>query len=147
MTNGTMLARYKKTNVETAGRVELVIMCYEKAIQCLEQAKSLYQQKDFENKAKELKKALDIIDELKCSIDFEKGGDIARNLDGIYGYLTQSLLQADIKADLTAFDDAIRIMSDLKDAWKSIVTRSAETAMEGMTDQFASQQVSAGVAA
>lgn len=117
---GRMLARYQKTNVETAGKIDLVIMCYEKTIQFLHQAKICYQEKQFEEKGRALQKALDIISELKCSLDFEKGEQIAKNLDAIYNYLTGRLLQADTRRDLTAFDESIRIMGELKGAWEGL---------------------------
>lgn len=122
MTYGKLLGQYKKTNVETAGRLDLVVMCYEKAIEMLRQARDLYQEKQFEGKATKLKGAMEILNQLQCCLNFEKGGAIAKNLDAIYTYLTRRLLEGDIKKDLTALDEAIRILSDLKEAWQKIAS-------------------------
>lgn len=128
MTYGRMLAQYRKTDVETAGRLDLVIMCYENAIRFLKQAKGHYESNAFEEKARSLKKVLDIIAELKGALNIEKGQRIAVNLNAIYDYLLKSLLEGDIRRDLNAFESAIRIMAELKEAWETIASTSKEQA-------------------
>lgn len=128
MTYGRMLAQYRKTDVETAGRLDLVIMCYENAIRFLKQAKGHYESNAFEEKARALQKVLDIIGELKGALNIEKGQKIAINLNAIYDYLLRSLLEGDIRRDLNAFESAIRIMAELKEAWETIASRSKEEA-------------------
>jgi flagellar secretion chaperone FliS len=128
MTYGRMLAQYRKTDVETAGRLDLVVMCYENAIRFLKQARGHYESNAFEEKARALQKALDIIGELKGALNIEKGQKIAINLNAIYDYLLRSLLEGDIRRDLSAFESAIRIMAELKEAWETIASRSKEDA-------------------
>ncbi|MFC1821095.1 flagellar export chaperone FliS [Thermodesulfobacteriota bacterium] len=120
MKNGDALTHYQKTNIETSGKLELVIMCYEKAILFLHDAKHYFQEQQFEKKAKNLKRVLDIIYELRASLNFEKGDEIAANLAAIYGYLIRRLQDGDIKKDLSAFDETIEILSELKEAWENI---------------------------
>ena len=120
MVYGRVLNQYKRSNIETAGKLDLIIMCYERAIQLLAQVKDHIQEKEFAKKAHKFKKVLDIIDELQSCLDMEKGGKIARNLDSLYSYMTKRLLVGDIKKDLTAYDEGIRILSELKDAWQAI---------------------------
>ena len=124
MTYGKMMSQYQKTNVETASNIDLVIMCYEKCIQYLNQAKLHYEQKQYEQKAKKLQKAMDIICILQGGLDQEKGGQIAKNLDALYTYLNKRLLQGDLKRDLTCFDETIRIMDELRGAWEGIGSQS-----------------------
>jgi flagellar protein FliS len=126
MTYGRMLNQYQKTKVKTAGKMDMVILCYEKTIQFLVQARNAYEDGEFEKKAKAFKKAMDIIEELNGSLDFEKGGQIAKNLDAIYNYLQRRLLEGDVNKDLTAFDEAIRIMGELKEAWEAIGSESTD---------------------
>jgi flagellar secretion chaperone FliS len=128
MTYGRMLAQYRKTDVETAGRLDLVIMCYENAIRFLKQAKGHYESNAFEEKARALQKVIDIISELKGALNIEKGQKIAVNLNAIYDYLLRTLLEGDIRRDLNAFETAIRIMAELKEAWETIASRSKEEA-------------------
>ena len=128
MTYGRMLAQYRKTDVETAGRLDLVIMCYEHAIRFLKQAKGHYESHAFEEKARALQKALDIISQLKGALNIEEGQKIAVSLNAIYDYLISSLLEGDIRRDLNAFESAIKMMAELKEAWEAIASRSKEEA-------------------
>jgi flagellar secretion chaperone FliS len=124
MTYSKMLGQYKRVGVETAGTTELVVMCYEKALEMLRSAKRSFEEKEFEKKGKALKKALEVINTLQSTLDMEKGGQIAKNLEAIYIYLTRRLLEGDIRKDLTAFDEAVRILSELKEAWEAIASPS-----------------------
>jgi flagellar protein FliS len=123
MTYGKRFANYDRTSVETAGKVELIILCYDKAMQCLAQSKAHYQNKEYELKAHKLQKALEIINELQGCLDLEQGGQIAKNLDAIYTYITQRLLVGDIKGNFAAFDETIHILGELKDAWQAISSK------------------------
>lgn len=111
---------YKKTNVVTADPKKLVLMCYEGAIDNLKIAKEKYAQKDFEGKCNVINKTQDIINEMQCSLDFEKGGKIAENLNSLYNYMIKQILSADINQNMDTLDEVIGILSDLKSAWEQI---------------------------
>jgi len=115
-----VLSQYKRSSIETAGKLDLVIMCYEKVILLLTQIKEHAREKNVDKKVPKFKKVLDIINELQSSLDMEKGGEIARNLDSLYSYLTRRLIEGDIKKDLSVYDESIRILTELKEAWQTI---------------------------
>lgn len=120
MVYGKKLLEYQKTSIETSSGLELIIMCYDHAVRFLKQAKEHYKNHEYLKKGRNLQRALGIINELKCSLDFEKGEEIARNLDAIYNFLIKTLLKADIQRKLEDFDHAIGILEELKDAWEGI---------------------------
>jgi len=120
MVYGKLLSQYKRSNIETAGKLDLVIMCYEKVILLLTQIKEHVREKDIDKKVPKFKKVLDIINELQSSLDMEKGGQIARNLDSLYSYIIKRLLEGDIRKDLSVYDESIRILTELKEAWQTI---------------------------
>jgi len=122
MNYGRMMGQYERTRVESSSKEELVILCYEKAVQFLGQARQNLADREFEKKGIALNKALGIINELQSSLNFENGGQIAVNLDRIYGHVSKRLLTADYTMDLTIFDETIRILSDLKEAWDHIAS-------------------------
>ena len=119
------LNSYQQTNVFTANPARLVLLCFEGAVSALKLARDSYIAKEYEAKGKALKKTIDIIHELNASLDMQKGGDIAVNLRAIYIYLTQALTEADLKKDIEAFDNGIRILQELESAWKEITGRAA----------------------
>ena len=120
MVYGKVLSQYKKSSIETAGKLDLIIMCYEKAIQLLTQAKDHIRNNELAKKAHKVKKVLDIINELQGCLDMDNGGQIARNLDSLYSYMTKRLLVGDIRKDSSAYDETIRILSELNEAWQTI---------------------------
>jgi flagellar protein FliS len=78
---------YLENMVANANPVRLVIMLYEKAINCLENALEIGDTEDFDmqrSKYEEMGRALEIISVLDATLDMEKGGEIAKNLREIY---------------------------------------------------------------
>lgn len=111
---------YREANVLTANPLKLVLMCYDGAITSLKLAKEAYIRKDYESKAKALRKALDIIHELDASLDMNRGGEISKNLRGLYLFMTQSLIEADLNRDLKMFGRIIGLLRELESAWLAI---------------------------
>jgi len=111
---------YRRTNVITADPKRLVLMCYEGAIENLKIGKQRYIEKDYEGKGKAITKAQDIINELLCSLDFEKGGAIAKNLDSLYNYMSRRIIHADVNKDLSALNEVIGMLNELKSAWEEV---------------------------
>jgi flagellar protein FliS len=116
--NGTNA--YQQVSVSTADPVKLVIMCYDGAIGNLRLARDQYKNFAYEEKAKFLQKALDIISELEAALDLERGGKVAVNLKNLYQYVTRRLIEGDMKKDLRVFDEAIGILDELATAWREI---------------------------
>jgi flagellar protein FliS len=117
--NGTQ--SYRRTKVLTADPKRLVLMCYEGTIDSLKIGKQKIAQKDYEGKARALTKAQDIINELLCALDYEKGGSIAKNLDSLYNYMLRRIIHVDLKNDLRAVDEVIGMLTELKAAWEEIL--------------------------
>lgn len=122
MAYGKKSQHYNRTSIETAGKLDLVIMCYEKSIQLLTQAKNHYEKDEIEKKARKMQKALDIVTELQSCLDMEKGGEIARNLDSIYTYIIKRVLQGDLQKNYSIFDECVNILAELKSAWEEIAS-------------------------
>ncbi|MFH2043929.1 MAG: flagellar export chaperone FliS [Pseudomonadota bacterium] len=119
--NSNGIQAYRKTTVITADPGRLILMCYEGAIDQLKIAKIKYLENNYEAKCKALQKAMNIIDELLCSLDLEKGGSIALNLSDMYKYMNQKILLSDINKDPGGIDEVIGILSELLSAWEVII--------------------------
>jgi len=118
--HGKGIGAYQRTDVLTSEPKRLVMMCYDEAIRNLKIAKEKYLSGEYEAKGLALQKTLDIISELSCGLEFEKGGQIARNLQAIYNYMTRRLLTADAQVDLKGFDEVVHMLEELKGAWEAI---------------------------
>jgi flagellar protein FliS len=114
------LNTYRQTNCFTANPIKLVLMCYEEAIGSLKLARDSYVAKEYETKGKALQKTLDILHELNASLDMQKGGRVAVNLRALYMYMTQALIEADLKKNLPVFDQVVQMLVELESAWQEI---------------------------
>jgi flagellar protein FliS len=114
---------YLENMVANANPVRLVIMLYEKAINCLENALEIGNTEDFDvqkSKYEEMGRALEIISVLDAVLDMEKGGEIAKNLREIYRSLMDELTYQMLKEDKERLEKVIKILKNLKSAWEEV---------------------------
>jgi len=120
--NAHSVNAYKETRVKTAGRGRIIVMLYDEAIKQLDTATELLEQKtkqlDKVNNA--ITKAQDILAELMVSLDFEQGGEIARNLFRLYLYFNDELMEANLKKEVEPLRGVRRYLAELRAAWKQI---------------------------
>lgn len=120
------IGAYKQTRVTTASQSKLVVMLYDEAIKQLKIAVEYMENEDklkpsdISKINKCLNKVLDIIGELSISLDFERGGDIARNLYNLYTFFTNEIIQSNISKKVLNLREVIRLMLDLREAWNVI---------------------------
>ena len=57
---------------------------------------------------------------LRESLDFEKGGEVATNLDSLYAFSQKTLLQAVGKSNPDNLQTVLSIIKDLSSAWDEI---------------------------
>ena len=113
---------YLQNMVESASPIEHIIMLYDKAISCIEEAIKLFDQKDDFEKRKafihNIDRVYDIVSFLKTFLDMEKGGEIAKNLNQIYTIILNTLVKPDkTKDELIKISE---ILKDLKEAWEDV---------------------------
>ena len=115
---------YSNTAVESAvseaSPHKLVEMLYDGAIKNLNLGKIFLEQKNFEKKALHLNKALSIIAALQAGVDYEKGGEVAANLGGLYDYCYRTVFQASTRNDVVKIDEVIDLIKPIAEAWKQM---------------------------
>ena len=110
-----------ETGVTIASPNKLTIMLYEGAITSCILAIERIKSSDIQNKSALITKAIDIIQSgLAHSLNKEAGGEIANNLDALYTYMVQRLYAANIQNDITAIDEVVKLLVELKSAWEAI---------------------------
>ena len=96
-------------------------MLYEGAITSCILAIERIKSSDIQNKSVLITKAIDIIQSgLAHSLNKEAGGEIANNLDALYTYMVQRLYAANIQNDISAIDEVVKLLVELKGAWEAI---------------------------
>jgi len=127
------VAHYKRQDIQTATPGKLVVMLYDGALKHLDLAKSAYEQNDYESKVHAIGKCRAIVLELLGALDFDKGGDIAKNLQSVYLYTLGRLRDADMKKDTQALLETRHILADLREAWVTILKKGEPQQMLSQT--------------
>ncbi len=111
---------YKKSQVETASPIDLIIILYDRAIVLLDKAINEILEKNYEEKNTSLTKATDIVFELLTTLDNDKGGEIATSLSRLYNFVIREITNASTSLNTKELDNAKRILSELRKSWVSI---------------------------
>ena len=132
MAYSNALAAYRQTRIKTAGQGQLIIMLYDGAVKNLDSAMELIRSSEGERKpggieqiSKFVLKAQEIVTELMVSLDFEQGGEIAKNLFALYTWFNKELLEASISSDLERIASVRKMLESLRSAWLEVISKTA----------------------
>ncbi len=114
---------YKKATITTSSPGELILMLYNGLIRFLRHAKLALREKKIEDAHNYIIRSEDIIEALLSALDYEKGGDIAKNLSMLYDYAYWRLVEANAKKEESYIDEVIEIIEPLREAWKEIIKK------------------------
>ena len=111
---------YRQVETESRSPLELVVMLYDGALRFLGEAAEAAERKDIRARSRAVSRTLAIVAELQSTLDLEKGGAIADQLDDLYTYITSRLLDVAIKNDVTAIEETRKLLAPVRDAWSQI---------------------------
>ena len=111
---------YQTVQVTTTDRGRLLLMMYEGAIKFLRQSKAGLDTNDISKFCRFLSKAQAIIAELMNTLDFEKGGQIARDLDRLYDFMLFYLTEANLYRDGKRIVKTIGLLDTIYSAYEEI---------------------------
>ncbi len=103
-----------------ADKVELIQMLFDGLIESMVSAKGHIDRGSIEEKNKSLARAGRITIGLQSALDLEKGGDLARNLHELYGYVTRRLVFVNAYNDQAALDEILSLMREISQAWRDV---------------------------
>ena len=116
----TSVDQYRKSAVNSASPLQLVVMLYDGALRFMEGAKHAMAQEDLYRQNELCQKAQNIMVELMSCLDTTAGGEIAQSLLSLYTYSYDQLVEANINDDPEPIDRAIKVMSDLRESWAQL---------------------------
>jgi flagellar protein FliS len=113
--------QYKQTAVATASRGQVLIMLYEAAIQNVKKATICIEKNDLKGKGEAIGKAHDIVNELLNTLDFNIGGNIARDLERLYNFMTEQLVKANLENSVQILQTVQKLLETLLSGWRVAV--------------------------
>jgi len=115
--------------VDSATPQQLVVMLFNGARAAVAAAKAHLQRGDIEAKCKAISHAIAIIDGgLRASLDLSVGGALAQDLSGLYAYMGQRLLHANLSNDGDVLDEVAQLLAQLGGAWETIAAKPVSAA-------------------
>jgi flagellar protein FliS len=125
---------YKETRIRTAGPGQIIIMLYAEAVKQCDNALA-YLGQDYKKKPDLIEKinaamgrVQDVITELMASLDFESGGEIAKNLFSLYIFFNREIMEANIAKDAKRIKSVRDMLDDLRGAWVETVGKAGMSA-------------------
>jgi flagellar protein FliS len=115
------LGAYKKTSVETASKEQILLMLYQSAIKSCKKAIEAVENKQIATKGEQIGKLQDIVIELSNSLDFEVGGEVAKELSALYDYILYASTQANIKIKKEPLEGCLKVLNTLYAGWAEAI--------------------------
>lgn len=120
---------YQQVAVQTSSPAKLVVMLYEGAIRFLRQSVEAIQAKDLDRKRQSIDRAVAILQHLHETLDRDKGGQIAADLDRLYRYAISRVLDGSSKLDVAPLEEVTKLLTTLLSGWNEVVTKEQEHAV------------------
>lgn len=114
-----------ETAIESASPHRLIQMLMEGALGKIAAAKGYMERNEIRAKGDQIGSAISILEGLKTSLDHDKGGEIARNLEDLYVYMERRLIEANRENDPALLDEVSDLLREVKEAWDAIANHPA----------------------
>ena len=106
--------------IRTASPEMLIVKLYEGAMRFIRVARDAHGGNRLEERGNAISRTLAIIAELQQSLNMDAGGEISKNLDALYIFITDRLLEANVSGRVEALDEATKVLIELHAAWAEI---------------------------
>jgi flagellar secretion chaperone FliS len=127
--------RYQ-TASENSSKTRQVVMLYEGILKFLNNAKFAIRDNNIVERYNNIEKAVEIINGLQLSLDLEKGGEVAEQLNKFYNTMISKLCFVNIKNESEeSVEFIIQQFKPLKDAWEEVDRQHSAEQMENKQSQ------------
>lgn len=109
-----------QTGVQSASPHQLIAMLFSGAIDRVSAARGAIERGEVARKGELISRAIEIVDNLRASLDHEKGGDLSANLAALYDYMEQRLVEANLESDIDKLTEVGALLKEIQSAWDEI---------------------------
>jgi flagellar secretion chaperone FliS len=117
-------ARYRNvdvtTKIEGASPHRLVGILFEELLTSIASTVAATRSRDLSRRGETQSRSLAILQALDSSLDFEKGGEIAKLLASVYGEVRRLLLEGVRENDASHTEEARKLIAEIASAWDAI---------------------------
>ena len=112
--------QYLESQVFSADPVQLVRMLYRGAMDAVSAARKHLAAGAIPERSRQITKAWEILHQLTRTLNHERGGDISRDLDALYAYMSTRLLEANVQQADEPLAEVEKLLGVLWEAWSSV---------------------------
>ena len=124
MNSMAALKQYQTVNTHVqavdASPHRLIQMLMEGGLTRIAQARGAMERQQTAMKGELIGKAIGIIGGLRDGLNLEQGGEVAANLDRLYEYMVNRLLEANVQNDMAPLDEVAGLLRNVKSGWDVI---------------------------
>lgn len=113
---------YQRRAMESATPVGLVVLLYQAAVMALRRGIAAMEAGDIEARTRALNRVLALVSELKAALNYESGGEVARQFARFYALAERLVMQASCQQDAQPLRDLLEPMVQIRDAWQQADT-------------------------
>lgn len=121
------ISKYLTQEVMTASPAKLVSMLYDKVVLSLKEVIAAIEAGDIEGRWKANKRATEILTHMWSTLDVEKGGEIAQNLESLFAYMLSRLPDVDFQNDPEPAREVMELLEPLRESWRELARRDSGT--------------------
>ncbi|MFV3305842.1 flagellar export chaperone FliS [Pseudomonas sp. NY15181] len=118
------MKQYQQVSLEArvaeASPHSLIQMLMQGGLERMAQARGAIERGQLAERGELISKAIGIVGGLREALNLEQGGELAINLDSLYGYMTERLLEANRSGNAAILDEVSGLLREVKSGWDAI---------------------------
>jgi len=111
---------YRQSQGSSASKVGVVIALYETMIGDLARAVAAMGDNNVERRTREIQHALTVLGVLQGTLNFEKGGRPAQELNRFYCMMRMQIMEAQLRSSKPIADSVIGYLTEVCEAWRVV---------------------------
>jgi flagellar secretion chaperone FliS len=122
---------YREEAVQGATPLGLVVLLFEQMIEDVRKALGALHTGQIEARAQAVNHAVLVLGQLQSTLDFERGGEVARALDLFYNQIRSGLCAAHAEQSAKQLQDQMEHLMLIREAWAAAEQRTGERNLPG----------------
>lgn len=115
---------YKNNSINHASKEQLLLMLLDGAVKFSKIGRQAIIDKDIQKAHDNIIKTQNIFYELIITLDVEKGGQWAKQLNNVYDYIVRRLTDANMKKNVRIMDEIIPLIEEVRNTWDEAYRKS-----------------------
>lgn len=112
---------YNKAELAVQKKEDILLLLLDNAAMALKRIRTAIKDNRPQAKGENISRAVFILSELDCALDHEIDKELTDNLSHLYQFIMDRLTRVNLQNDLTALNEADRVLDDLHDGFKEAV--------------------------